>query len=692
MLTIRQHLDQAHFYLNNGEIKKARQILELLLEKNHRNIDALQLLGIAHATDGNLNQAIAVFSRALKIDPVNSKLLFNRAYAYCENGQHLQALEDVEKSLLIDSQDYESLILYGFCCTTCGFYEKAINSYNTILKLIPNDFKALIEKGHLLINISRLAEASSIFQYILDNYPNSFETYFEYGNALLKLYNYKEACAFYEKAILINPNHPDAYAQLCIALRKLHMPHEALNCINRSISINPNSANYYNTRGNVLLDLCQFKQSKESFFEAIKIDPHHLESYSNLLFCLNYFEDSSQDQTLDIAKKYGDLVSSAVTKKFSTWAIDSNSRKLRIGFVSGDLRNHPVGFFMEGLVEELDSNQFDLFAFVTSPLNDELSDRLKPFFKDWISLNYKNDFESANLIHKQGIHILIDLSGHTTHHRLPVLAFKPAPIQISYLGYFATTGISEIDYFLGDPCMAPAGEEQNFTEKIWNLATTWLCLKPPSQLVEVKTAPVSVNGYIIFGCLGNLTKINENVIRVWSTIILRVPNSKLLLKSSQLADPKTIIQVRENFLKNGVSNDRLLLESHSPKTEYFETYNRIDIVLDTFPYPGGTTSIDALWMGCPVLTLKGNRFLSRLGESIATNAGQAEWIANNQSEYVDKAIAFAARFHQHPIDRLGQRVRVLETDLFNTKKFSQNFGNTMSVIWKMYKAKFFPEI
>lgn len=687
-ISITQTLDQARFYLDNGQLEKAKEVLESILQRSHRNVDALQLLGIVHATNSNFDQAIDKFSRALKFNPVNAQLLFNRANAYSENGQHQEALADIEKSLLINRNDYDSLLLHGFSCTKCGLYDKAIDSYDILLNFKPNDFKALVSKGHLLLKIFKHTEALNIFEKLLKIYPNLSDSYFEYANALLKLKEFEEACTYFDKAIAINPNHADAYSNRGNALRKICKLYEALTSFDKSISINPNLADFHNNRGNVLLDLGYLRQAKESFHEAIRINPHFFDAYSNLLFSINYLENSSYDENLYIAKEYGCLISSAATKKFTSWTIDSNPNKLRIGFVSGDLRNHPVGFFLEGLIEQLDFSQFEIFAFATSDIYDDLTHRIKPFFKKWTPLYDKKDFESAAIIHEQGIHMLIDLSGHTAHHRLPVFAFKPAPIQISYLGYFATTGLPEMDYFLGDPYMADQGEEKHFTEKLCNLSNTWLCLKPPTPTVQIATAPILINGYITFGCFGNLTKMNDAVVKVWSEIISKISGSKLFLKSNQLADENVITDVRARFAKNGISNDRLLLEGPSSRTAYFEAYNRVDIVLDTFPYPGGTTSIDALWMGVPVLTLKGHRFLSRLGESIAINAGELEWIAENPSEYIDKAIAFASDLLSHPIDRLIRRDKVLKTSLFDTRQFARKFGDTMLSIWENNKSEF----
>lgn len=687
-ISVIQALNQARSYLDNGQLEKAKEVLESILQRSHRNIDALQLLGIVHATNGNFNQAIDKFSRALKFNPVNAQLLFNRANTYSENGQHHEALADIEKSLLINRNDYDSLLLHGFSCTKCGLYDKAIDSYDILLNFKPNDFKALVSKGHLLLDVFKHAEAFNIFEKLLKIYPNFPDSYFEYGNALLKLNKFEEACAYFDKAITINPSHADAYSNRGNALRKICRLHEALSSFDKSIAINPYIADFHNNRGNVLLELGHLKEAKESYQEAIRINPYYAEAYSNLIFSVNYAEGSSHDQTFDIAKRYGDLMSSVATAKFTSWHTDSNLNKLRIGFVSGDLRNHPVGYFLESLIEQLDFNQFDIFAFPTARISDDLTHRIRPCFKDWIPLYNKSDFEAASLIHKQKIHILIDLSGHTAHNRLPVFSYKPAPIQISYLGYFATTGMPEMDYFLGAPYMAPQEEEKYFTEKLCNISNTWLCLKPPNHIAQIPAAPVLKNGYITFGCFGNLTKMNDEVVKVWSEIISKIPGSKLLLKSNQLADEYVIADVRARFAKNGISDERLLLEGPSPRTAYFETYNRIDIVLDTFPYPGGTTSIDALWMGVPVLTLKGHRFLSRLGESIAINAGELAWVAENQSEYIDKAITFASDLRSHPMDRLIRRDKVLKTSLFDTRQFAQKFSETMLSIWESHKSEF----
>ena len=240
-----------------------------------------------------------------------------------------------------------------------------------------------------------------------------------------------------------------------------------------------------------------------------------------------------------------------------------------------------------------------------------------------------------------------------------------------------------MDFILGDPHMSPQNERHHFTEKVWSLAETWLCLTPPGQPIQISTLPALTNDYVTFGCLGNLSKMNDQVFKTWSDVLQRVPNSKLFLKSGQLGDPQMIDAVQRRFISQDISADRLILEGPSSRTAYYEAYNRIDMILDTFPYPGGTTSVDALWMGVPVLTLKGDRFLSHLGESIATNAGQTDWIAQDCDDYVNKAIALVSDIQSLAALRGSLRDQVLRTPLFDTQRFARNFGDAL---WGMYAS------
>ena len=260
----------------------------------------------------------------------------------------------------------------------------------------------------------------------------------------------------------------------------------------------------------------------------------------------------------------------------------------------------------------------------------------------WKSVYDQNDEAVANLIYADGIHILLDLSGHTDSNRLPVFGYKPSPVQVSWLGYFATTGLNEMDYLLGDPHVTPSQDDDHFTEKIWRLPETRWCFTPPDADIEVSAPPALEQGYVTFGCFNNLAKINDKVVQLWTKVLEAIPNSRLLLKAKQLRDQTARKSIIQRFAALGINSKRISLEEPEDRQKYFAAYNQIDITLDPFPFTGGTTSVESLWMGVPLITLAGDSLISRQGVGVLTNAGLPEWIADDEESYLAKAIIFTS--------------------------------------------------
>jgi predicted O-linked N-acetylglucosamine transferase (SPINDLY family) len=312
---------------------------------------------------------------------------------------------------------------------------------------------------------------------------------------------------------------------------------------------------------------------------------------------------------------------------------------------------------------------------------DELTQRIKSCCKEWCSTAIHSDKNLARKIRDDDIDILIDLSGHTAHNRLLMFAWKPAPIQVSWLGYFATTGVPTIDYLIADPWTLPEDEEVNFTEKIWRLPETRLCFTAPEIEVEIGDLPALTNDYITFGCFNNLAKVNISVITLWARVLTSVPGSRLHLKSKQFGDASVYERILNCFASHGIAPHRLKLEGASPRLEYFQTYNRIDIALDPFPFTGGTTSAESLWMGVPVLTMAGERFLSRQGVGLLMNAGLPEWIAVDQDDYVARAVRHASDLQRLAALRKGLRQQVLDSPIFDAPRFARHFEEALRGMW-----------
>lgn len=678
---------EAHNNLGNalkvlGRLSEAKECYLQAIRFKPKYAEAHNNLGVTLQDFGLLLDAEACFR-----DAISYKQNYLEAHNnLCNLLKGLGRLRDAEVSyreaVRVKPTYFAGHNNLGNVLMNLGRLAEAEASYRTAIRLKSDYSEAHMNLGNALKDLGRLTEAEASYREAIRINPYRPKGHNNLGIVLKDLGRLADAEASYREAIRLNPNLSEVHSNLGILLKDFGRLTEAETSFREAIRLNPNLPEVFSNLGVLLKDLGRLKESEESYREAIRLKPDYAVAYSNLLFSLNYVESLSPDATLAEAKSFGLVVSASAMPKFSSWIVDLKSNKLRVGFVSGDLRNHPVGYFIEGLIKYLDQRQFETYAFPSTPKVDNHTQRLKPHFRNWIPIYGKKDHDAAATIHAQGIHILIDLSGHTAHNRLPVFSYKPAPIQVSWLGYFATTGLPEIDYFLGDPIMSPKKEDRFFSEKIWNLPETWLCLTPPILPRLVANLPALSNKYITFGCFGNLSKMNDQVVNIWAAILRKHPHSKLFLKSKQLADPKIIDDVQRRFFSHGITVHQLTLEGPNSRVAYLEAYNRVDMVLDTFPYPGGTTSIDALWMGVPVLTLKGNRFLSRLGESIVTTAGLPQWIAEDHNDYVSKATAFASDIETLAHIRATLREHVALTALFNEQQFAKNFEKALRGMWQ----------
>lgn len=640
-------------------------------------LDEGRLRGLTGDAVGRLAERLSPTAQSQPSQPLLDALL---AHYQAEN---FEAAEGQARALTINFPDHElGWKVLGAVFSVTGRFEESLAPMREALRLKPHDAETFKNLAISLLKLKRCAEAEEACRSALRLAPDYAQAHLNLGNVLIELARTAEAEASYREAIRLKPDYAEAYGNLGCALKFLGRLTEAEAYFRQAISLNPADAYAHNNLGDVFKDLCRFTEAETYYRAALELKPDYLQAHSNLLLCLNYMENVSPAAYLAEAKRFGLAASAGANPQFTSWSVRPDPERLRVGFVSGDLMGHPVGYFAEGVFQHLDRDRFELFAFPTMPKTDELTARIAPFFEGWRPIFGMHDHDAAMRIHQQGIHVLIDLSGHTAHNRLPVFSCRPAPVQASWLGYFATTGLAEMDYFVGDPHLSPASEQPRFTEKLWNLPETWFCLARPKQGVPLTPPPAAKNGFVTFGCLGNLSKINDEVVGLWAGILGQAPTSRLLLKSKQLSDAGVVAETRDRFARHGVAPDRLILEGPSLWGDYFQAYQRVDLILDTFPYPGGTTSVDALWMGAPVLTLKGDRFLSRLGESIAQNAGQSDWIARDRDDYVAKAVALACDWEGLASVRSALRGQVSNTPLCAPERFARHFGDALWGMWR----------
>lgn len=286
------------------------------------------------------------------------------------------------------------------------------------------------------------------------------------------------------------------------------------------------------------------------------------------------------------------------------------------------------------------------------------------------------------MIHDDGVRVLLDLSGHTARNRLPVFAWKPAPVQASWLGYFATTGVNEIDYLIADPWTVPQIDEVHFTERVWRMPETRMCFTAPRENVAISPLSALSGGIITFGCFNTLTKMSDDVVALWARVLAAVPHSRLILKAIELADNSVLQHTLERFAARGLGGQRLISEGPTPRADYLAAYRRVDIALDPFPFTGATTSVGALWMGVPVLTLAGKRLVSCQGVGVMMTAGLPDWIAADRDDYVARAVTHSANLQRLAVLRENLREQVLSSPLFDASRFARHLEHALWAMWR----------
>ncbi len=647
------------------------------------------------------------------LNPSQSQL--DNLLEYYQKGRH----DEAEKLALTMTQNFPNhqfgWKVLGALLKNSGKISESLIAKEKVVELSPMDSEAHYNLGNSLKELNRLDEAKSSFKRAIALKPDFTEAHRNLGNALHELGRLDEAEASYKKAIALNSDYAEVYASLGNTLYGLGRLDEAKASFKRSIALKPDFAEAHNNFGNTLhelgsldkaeasykkaialnpdyaeahanlgnifKELSRLSESKASYEKAIAIKPNYNQAYSNILFLYSAFM-YEPSHYLKEARKYNQQITSLVESKFSSWLCEENPETLRIGFISGDLKNHPVGYFLEKLLSQLENSNLELYAYTTNFRSDDLTSRIRPYFSQWKSLVGLSDKIAANQIHSDGIHILFDLSGHTAFNRLGIFAWKPAPIQVTWLGYFASTGLSEMDYILGDPYVTPITEERHFSEEIWQLPESFLCFTEPHVNIDVGPLPAHNNHKVTFGCFNKIARINDKVIITWSKILHAVPNSILFLKDKNF----DLLSVRNSFYNrfklHGIKKERLIFEGLSPRSEYFAAYNRVDIALSPFPYGGGTTSVEGLWMGVPVITMKGHHFLSHLGESIAINTGLNKWIASDEEDYINKALKFSSDLEG--LKKLRSRLRsdVISSPLFDAERFGNFFEEALKGMWE----------
>ena len=551
-----------------------------------------------------------------------------------------------------NAKDGESWMYLVSICAQLGDYVGAEKACLKLIKIAPNAAEPRIQLCHSYIRQSRLKAAVVSMYKALECHPGDPMMVYEMGKAMQQRYLYDEAIACYEKVVFLKPDFAQVYLSL----------------------------------GSIYKQRCNITKAIKLYRQAISIQPDFYLAHCDLVCAFNYTLDYSPEYVYQEHLKWGRQQSIAKRLKLAHSNAPVLDRKLRIAYVSPDLYVHSVAYFIEPLLKSHDSNNFEIFCYADERVTDEVTNRLKSYVGHWRSTQNLNHLQLAQLINKDKIDILVDLSGHTANSRLIVFTTKPAPIQISYLGYPNTTGVVEMDYRLTDSWADPENmTDKWYTEKLLRLQNCFLCYQPLSESIEVSASPVLDYGSITFGSFNNMAKITSALVKLWSKVLHAVPNSRLIIKNHALKNKETCDFYERLFESHGVSSDRISLRgSVSSIKEHMNTYGEIDIALDTFPYHGTTTSCEALWMGVPVITLAGETHVSRVGVSLLNQVDLGDLVAGDEDAYIKKAVELANNLPRLTQLRRTLRQTLLDSPLCDSVSFARNVENAYRKMWGIW--------
>jgi predicted O-linked N-acetylglucosamine transferase (SPINDLY family) len=635
--------------LQQGRADLAQRLCRLLLSADPGHAEGWHLLGMTALRRNDSSAAILAIGRAVAIHPSSSVFYGNLGNAFAVGN-------DVNAA--------------AACFRQC-------------LILNPASVGAFYNLGNTFRQIGRLPVAAVHFRRAVTVAPDHVDSWNNLGSLLQQWGCLADAQSCYRRAVTISPQHVQAYNNLGTVYQAQAMTDRAATCFRHALAIHPGY-----TEADYNLSLALFEQGDigqaVARLEAMAArEPGHVPAA--MLGVIIKLYDGSPDlrDLLQAARRWVRLAGldgpAAITRATECRA----ETRLRVGFVSGDLRSHAVAFLVIPALEELTRRGVQTVCYSNCAQTDAVTERIKRGTTAWRSIVGMTDQQVARQIHDDGIGILFDLSGYSRFNRLPLFAVKPAPIQIAWVGYPATTGLPAMDYLLADRYQVPDGAEVHYQEQVVRLPHSYVCFQPPDDAPQVSILPAVASGGITFASFNVLKKVSPATIALWCRVLSHVPQSRLLLKAQGLDGPETRERYRTLFAERGIAPERVSLIGRTSRLDHLAAMGQVDIALDTFPYSGGQTTLEALWMGVPVITLPGASFASRHSLGYLSTVGLSELVAGSPAQYVALACDLANDRQRLAALRAGLRERMLASPLCDVRAFGDYLTAALMRIWQL---------
>jgi predicted O-linked N-acetylglucosamine transferase (SPINDLY family) len=666
---------------NAGRHADAEKAFRAVLAADPKNADALNLLGLSAMRAGRPEEGAASIARAVALRPSEPSFRLN----------------------------------LGVALKAAGKRSDALSAFREAVRLAPGYAQAHLNIGNTLREDGDLEGAAAAYIRTLDVAPNSPAVLNNLGNVQREMRDFAAAVATYRKAVALAPDYVEALTNLGSAALAGGEIDIAVDALRRAATLNPQSALIQTILGRTLVYASQVEEAETAYKRATELAPDEieprtdladlysrlglvepalevlaeldrlvpvtLERLSTLLFLTNYQEVADPMKVTEAARRFGAAVDRSHQVERPPLDHDP-SQPLRVGIASGDFRHHVVMEFILSILPHIDPRRVELFAYSSTPVRDDLTADLQALIPNWRDVEKLDDAALAARIVADRIHVLIDLNGHTQHTRLQAFAMRPAPVQATWLGYSGTTGVDEIDFIIGDRFVTPPDEEAQLIETPWRMPDSYLCYTVPKHDASVGSLPALTAGHVTFGSFNNLGKLSDATLTLWSELLDTVAGGRLLIKSQALSDPRVLRETAARFAAHNIDVERVTFLGRIPgHAGHLNAYNRMDIALDPFPYNGTTTTAEALWMGVPVLTLHGSRFIGHVGESILNSAGLPDWVAADRADFIHKAVSFAADLDGLAALRARLRDQFVASPVCDAPRFARNLEDAVYGMW-----------
>jgi protein O-GlcNAc transferase len=663
-----------------GNLPEAERLYKSILQKLPSHVPTLCNLGAVYARQERFDEAGKCYAMCLAASPGYADAHYNLGNLYRRVGRHREAVTEYQSCLKGNPNHASAYFNMGLALVGLNEMDAAAESFRQTIALEPQHTDAYNRLGDALLRTGHVNDGIEQFRKYVSLRPTDHRGYNNLGLAMANAGRPNDAIELLQKSLQLSPNYPDAHNTLALAYEALNRKDEASFHYSEAVRLNPTFADAWSNYGTNLTEQGRVEEAIVALRKSLQARPHAAMIHSNLLLTLNYSSHLTPEQVTAEHKEFASQFAPNTTTSPMLHDPDPE-RRLRLGYLSADFRAHTVSGFIEALLTHHDRNRFHVTAYANVSRPDDATTRFQKLADRWRFVNGLSDEQIANQIVADKIDILIDLSGHTAGNRILVLAARPAPIQATLFGYPNTTGLNTVDYRITDEISDPPDmTEHLYTEKRLHLNGLAWVYQPPTDAPPVRPLPGLKNDTFTFGCLNNAAKISDACLTTWANLLKAIPNSQLVLLTG--SSEKGSELMAERFEKAGVSRDRVERLSRLSRKDYFETYTRFDLALDPFPYNGGVTTCDSLWMGVPVLAVAGSSYVSRQGVSILTHVGLPEFAAESSEQLIEMAKIWVENRDMLADIRAGLRSQLANSLVGQPAKYVKNLEAGLREAWK----------